>query len=270
MKGAPAMFKNSGTQSLRMSFVTFICSLGALTLVGCSGSSSVFQNESDQTKSATPNSSGGGNGDYYGGKPQPGTYSRVGGFTACPGSPMVTEQIQVNSESAVLSKRDPKTCRTTRTEIKFEELEFANYEPGRVGRKDGIYVKSGDWQSQGVNEAWCRREGSNSRIGYDVIIIANYPVRQFAAKVADSQLLANGESQLRDYFVSQISREVQMDERLRYRGDKFELEVDLRAFNSVTGKFKSAVKFEASGIDVSTSVECRLSGELDASRSGAE
>lgn len=236
-------------------------------LSGCLPNEGAVQNGADKPTLEFQNSSGGGNGDYYGGKPEPGTYSRVASFSSCSASclcnPLISEKIQISETSATLSKRDPTTCKVMRQEIDFNELEYAAYEPGRVGHSEGIYVKSGVLQSQGINEAWCRLEGSNTRTGYDVIVTANYDKREFASKVTDSKLLRNGETVRREFHVDSLERDIQPDSRIRYRSDDFVLEVDLTKFNAVTGKFSSKVKFEASGIDLETSIGCRLSGELE-------
>lgn len=230
-------------------------------LTGCLPNEGVGQNGAEKPKLELQNSSGGGNGDYYGGKPEPGTYSRVATLNPC-GS-LISEKIQISATNATLMKRDPITCQVVRQEVDFNDLEYATYEPGRVGHSEGIYVKSGVLQTQGINEAWCRLEGSNTRTGYDVIVTANYASRKFAAKVTDSQLLRNGETTRREFLVDQIERDIQADNRIRYRNTDFVLEIDLTKFNSVTGKFSSRVKFDASGIDMVTSIGCRLSGELE-------
>lgn len=230
-------------------------------LSGCLPNEGVGQNGSEKPKLELQNSSGGGNGDYYGGKPEPGTYSRIATLNPC--GPLISEKIHISATNATLTKRDPITCQVVRQEIDFNDLEYAAYEPGRVGHSEGIYVKSGVLQTQGINEAWCRLEGSNTRTGYDVIVTANYATREFAAKVSDSRLLRNGETTRREFHVDQIERDVQAGSRIRYRNDDFVLEVDLTKFNAVTGKFNSKVKFEASGIDLETAIGCRLSGELE-------
>jgi hypothetical protein len=235
-------------------------------LSGCLSNSDLGEVQPSPTKLQLENSSGGGNGDYYGGKPEPGTYSRVAYSdmaNPCVSGPAVVEKIHVTNDSATLTKLDPTTCRTVQEEVSFNDLEYALYEPGRIGHAEGIFVKSGLWQSGGINEAWCRLEGSNTQTGYDVIVIAEYTSRLFSAKVTDSRQSSSGAITRREFPTDQVERDVESDSRIRYRNEDFELEINLAAFNGVTGKFRSSIRYEASGIDIQTEIGCRVSGELE-------
>jgi hypothetical protein len=242
--------------------------LAAVMLPGCLSNTDIGQNQSASAKLMLENNSGGGNGDYYGGKPEPGIYSRIdySNVTAaipCRNGSAIVEKIQITNDGATLTKRDPATCEIIREDVQFNDLEYASYEPGRVGHSEGIYVKSGLWQSEGINEAWCRLEGSNTQTGYDVIVLANYATRQFSAKVTDSRQTSGGITTRREFFVDRVERDINADARIRYQNQDFELEIDLRAFNGVTGKFRSSIRFEASGLDLRTDIACRISGELE-------
>lgn len=240
----------------------------AIGLSGCLSNTDIGQSQSASAKLMLENNSGGGNGDYYGGKPEPGTYSRID-YTKiadsfpCRNGSAIVERILVTNEGATLTKQDPATCQIIREDVQFNELEYASYEPGRVGHSEGIYVKSGLWQSGGINEAWCRLEGSNIQSGYDVVVLANYAARHFSAKVTDSRQAGGGITNRREFFVNRVERDIDADARIRYRSEGFELEIDLTTFNVVTGKFRSSIKFEASGIDLKTEIACRISGELE-------
>lgn len=237
--------------------------LWLFALTGCLSNTAADQTESGTSKLEPQSSSGGGNGDYYGGKPDSGTYSRIAGESPCVNGPATTEKIHIGRNKAILTKRDPTTCLVTNEDIHLDDLEYASYEPGRVGHSEGIYVKSGVWQAQGINEAWCRLEGSNTQTGYDVIVLADYTAKRFVTKVTDSRRIRTGQTARREYFVDRIEREVHIGAKIRYRKDDFELEIDLQEFNGVTGKFRSSIRFEASGIDLRTEIGCRISGELE-------
>ncbi len=258
------MKSRSPRQVARNSVLHFFILAGfAFQLLGCSPDSETLPNDTDYFKFAAANSSGGGNGDYYGGKPEPGTYSRQAGLDPCPDAPINVEQIHITESRATLVRRDLQTCRMVRSDVALEELEFASYEPGRVGHFDGIYVKSGRSQNDGIVEAWCRREGSTSSVGYDVIVRADYARGKFAAKVSESRYLADRTVNHREFQLENLDREVSADRRIRYRTNDFDMEVDTTSFNGVTGKFRASLKFDSSGINVATEISCRLSGTLD-------
>lgn len=109
-----------------------------LLLTGCLEPTSSSTSTATQAKLLQNNS--GGNGDYYGGKPDPGVYRRVGSDDEC--ESCKTEVLQINSSSATLMQKNKTTRTNVRTAVNLDEIEYASYNPGRVGFQDGIYIKT--------------------------------------------------------------------------------------------------------------------------------
>lgn len=226
-------------------------------LPGCSADTSFLSGAEGTPLPANQMSSttSGGNGDYYGGKPSPGTYQRFDATT-------VIERLRITEDSAELMTIDTATKLTSLKTIHFNEIEFAAYFPGHVGVGDGLYTKTPLLVSEGASEAWCRKPGSTSQVGYDVSIgktvqeqfyRANFSKTMFAKGVCIGEQTAVVEGVVQDR--SSIDR-------VRYRASGFELEIRFDTFNSVSGKFQGRLKFDQDA-QVDTPIECRIGGALD-------
>ena len=230
-----------------------------LIFTACSsGLQSGTSNSTPVGKSFGGSVNSGGNGEFYDGKPDPGLYLRTLPGDAC-GSKTIGE-VLVTDFSIHAKSTDPKTCRVTTSEISPRSVEVANYNRAQLGLAEGIYARDG--ATGGVVEAWCRSEDSNSITGFDVLIQANYATRTYTARVS---------SQDKAHEPLSILRLNPKPEMISKRGvvkyasanDGFQLAIEPKTYDPVTGKMKALFQYKMLGFDVRLHWFCRLGGELD-------
>lgn len=155
-----------------------------------------------------------------------------------------------------------KTTRTNvRTAVNLDEIEYASYNPGRVGFQEGIYIRTSELASHLTNEVWCRKAGSLTRTGFDVVIQSELVAGEIRWRARLTRSYASRESQGTDVVVE--TREVlnlQLDHPsknlLRYRAEEFRLLIDTEESIARKGKYDS--KLDLGDVDVEFS--CRIDG----------
>ena len=221
-----------------------------------------------QTKAGGPQASTGlnssGNGEYYGGKPQPGLYQRKVAATNCAASPEVLGEVLVSETGAVEKIMDPKTCAVQTQALTFDQLAYANYFTGRVGHLEGLYTKSQPSDNGTVEEAWCRGISSTNNTGFDVVIRADYKNRIFQAHVVSAKADRNGVIVRKEHPPLTVSRRADQGSRIRYRAEEqFEIDIETSLTNPWGGTMRGEFKYEINGFDSEQWLDCRLGGALD-------
>ncbi len=277
----------------KMRHVTVFAALViASILQGCSAGSSKL-NQSESVLAVRNNSSSsGGNGEYYGGKPTPGLYVRALPDLKCGGKADNLGEIRITDTKAEAKLVNPQDCSVTQQTLSLTAFEFASYDTGRVGHIEGIYTKvakaigssgssgsgssgssngssgsssggSSNGASPTVEEMWCRKEGSTQRTGFDVVIKADYKNRRFQAFVVSAKVDAKGQVVRETYSALNVRRDVELNEKVRYRADDFELDIRTKTFNPTLGTMNGEFKYDLNGQSADMYLLCRLGGELD-------
>lgn len=235
------------------------CLVMMLFHLNCTGTVN-YMNGADQAsslKNAGLDESG--NGHPYGGKIIPGLYIRPLTEKLCGPHFKNLGEIMVSSTRVRGTLVSTETCTQTAVDLSFADLEFAEYKQGRVGFLEGIYSLS----KSEIDEVWCRREGSSSAVGLDVVIRADYKKSIFTAVAVSATVDSNGAIVSKAYEPQHVSRKFEDMERVRYRAEGFELEIRRRSFNSQTGMMEGDLEYETNGINTDVKINCRLGGELD-------
>jgi hypothetical protein len=204
----------------------------------------------------------GGNGEYYGGKLSAGVYSRPIPNLKCglENSLGVIEVSRAGDISGTFV--DPVSCSATKLSLAASDVEQAEYDPTRLGLGEGIYIK----KSKLIDEAWCRTAGSSSTTGYDIVVNADYSKQIFRSSVVAGRMV-NGKLEKYVYASPDLRRDVDLDNRIRYRSgesnESFRLDIDTRTFDRTSGKMLAIFKFDSGPFDSEVNLECRVGGELD-------
>lgn len=251
-----------------------------LTILGClilitlyqncigpgDGMNTAQTNPSEKQNLAPLSQVNGGNGTPYGGKIRPGTYVRTSTEKFCGSQIKNLGQIVVTETSVTGNIIDGLTCTSVAVNLDLKDLEFASYIDGRVGYFEGIYSSTNDNEAANkdvVDEVWCRKEGSESSVGFDVIIKADYKKRVFTTIAASATMGADGATTQQQYQPLVVDRIFDDMDRVRYRTDGFELEIRQRSFNKQTGLMEGDLRYRLNGMDTDMRINCRLGGELD-------
>lgn len=207
----------------------------------------------------------GGNGQHYGGKIKPGKYVRELTTKFCGNDIKNLGVINVTENSASGVMVDPNTCESIEVSFDLDELDHAEYQQGRIGYLEGIYSeRKDDSNIPGYDEVWCRKEGSSSVVGFDVVVKADYKKREFTSLVTSASPKSDGSIDVVNYAPQKLERRFEEGERLRYRASDFELEIRERDLVEGTGLMRGELSFSKNGIDVEEiRINCRLGGELD-------
>jgi hypothetical protein len=261
-------------------------------LQGCSAGSSKLSLSENVLGVRNNSISSGGNGEYYGGKPTPGLYVRALPDLKCGGKAENLGEIRITDTKAEAKLVNPQDCSVTQQPLSLAAFEFASYDTGRVGHIEGIYTKvakaigssglsgsgssgssngSSNGSSSGssnaasptVEEMWCRKEGSTQRTGFDVVIKADYKNRRFQAFVVSAKVDAKGQIVRETYSALNVRRDVELNEKVRYRADDFELDIRTKTFNPTLGTMNGEFKYDLNGQSADMYLLCRLGGELD-------
>ncbi len=265
-----------------MKFKIFIsCTLALLCFIpyqNCSSPEPIDAAALASSSQKFENNSGG-NGEYYGGKLTAGFYVRPLPDLKCGASKNLGE-ITVSEQGDVNGKfTHPSTCLITNLELSASNLEQAAYEPGRVGFVEGIYSKkelaaSAPVEKSLVDEAWCRTTDSTASTGFDIIVRADYGKREFRSTVVAGRLV-DGRVERYDYASPNLDRDVDIEDRIRYRSgeaggseEAFRLDIDTKTFDRSTGKMRALFRFETGPYDTDVNVDCRVGGNLDIYFSG--
>jgi hypothetical protein len=241
----------------------------AVSLCACSSksgtSSSADQNQSSKEVSLQAGMSGSGNGEYYGGKPQPGLYLREVPNTGCASSPTVLGEVRVSETEATEKLVDPKTCKVSFQTVKFDQLSYASYFTGRVGHIEGIYSKKTQQNAGTMEEAWCRGVSSTINTGFDVMIRADYTNRIWQAFVVSAKPDRNGVIVRKEHPAITIQdRRFRAGERIRYKvEEQFEIDIEVSALNPWAGTMRAEFKYNINGFDAEQWLDCRLGGIAD-------
>ncbi len=247
----------------------FLLAAMITSLIACTaGPGTSGQAAQDKTGAATGLASidlnNTGNGEYYGGKPQPGLYVRQVPDTKCPASPTVLGEVLVTNDGATEKVLNPKTCAVTTQSLNFEQLAYANYFTGRVGHAEGLYAKESSQNSGVVEEAWCRGISSTRATGFDVVIRADYKNRIYTAHVVSAKADKNGVIVRKEQAPIVIGRRFEAGERIRYRTEEnFEIDIQTSVVNPWAGTMRGEFKYDMNGFDSEQWLECRLGGALD-------
>lgn len=207
----------------------------------------------------------GGNGQHYDGKIRPGRYVRqvVGNFCGDKNLRTVGEII-VTETDATGKFIDPVSCQSSNVNIDLAEFEYSQFQEGRVGLIEGIYSLQEATQSvAGTDEVWCRKEGSSSTVGYDIVIKVDPKGKSYTALRASATQDASGQIVRKEFAPLRVERRFEDMDRVRYRASGFELEIRRRDYNSRTGLMEGEFVFTSEGIIDDMKINCRLGGELD-------
>lgn len=209
-----------------------------------------------------------GNGHPYGGKILPGLYVRQLTEKICGPHIKNLGEITVTDKDAKGKLLDVSTCSLVDVNLSLNEFEYAEYKQGRIGYFEGIFSQGNAKNPVsddvvGIDEVWCRKEGSSSAIGFDVVIKADYNKKVFTAVAASAIVESNGLLTNKTYKPQTVSRRFEDLERVRYRADGFDLEIRRRSFKSVTGMMQGDLVYELNGLNNELKLNCRLGGELD-------
>lgn len=227
-------------------FRHIILMLPVLTImIGCT---KAIDLKSESSNSLQLLQRGNGNGGHYGGKLENGIYVRTIPDSLC-GTQRVGE-IVVSDSNIISRNLDAQTCRVSEAQIELGMVDYALYSQGRVGLLEGLYTKPKAEGSSEVEEVWCRGEGSLRSEGFDVVIKADYGSRRFQAHVVTDK---------RIYAPINVSRDLDIYERARYRGGDFEL--DIRTNNP--SQWAGTIQADLELGDHDYRLYCRLGGQLD-------
>lgn len=138
----------------------------------------------------------------------------------------------------------------------------ANFRPSKLCIKYLRQESDGKKARQHLtNEVWCRKAGSLTRTGFDVVIQSELVAGEIRWRARLTRSYASRESQGTDFVVE--TREVlnlQLDHPsenlLRYRAEEFRLLIDTEESIAETGKYES--KLDLGDVDVE--FHCRIDG----------
>lgn len=221
----------------------------------------------------------GGNGTPYGGKLTPGTYVRALTEQLCGSQIKNLGEIVVTEDSVTGTIMNTETCTSVDVNLDTRDLEFAEYSEGRIGYFDGIYtdtkIKSGNSgnsgssentqviKHDGIDEVWCRKEGSAANVGFDIVIKADYKKGEFTSIAASATMGTDGLITEQQYQPLVVDRRFDDMDRVRYRANNFELEIRQRSFNKGSGLMEGDLTYHLNGMATDMRINCRLGGELD-------
>jgi hypothetical protein len=232
----------------------------------------LYQNCSTKTLTKQPTQQAGisggtgGNGDFYEGKPEPGTYYRTAPDSRC--NPLgilgatvkVLSSIMITDTAAFISELNLTTCNTSNRELTFDELEQSIYNRDYLGFSEGIYEKQDLLNLLTLNETWCQVQTDAYAI--DVVVQTNalgllpQATQYSAIRNLDQTITVNPSGSFnvsRTYSSSVVT----------YTAADFALSVDTSQPLSADGKRSGHVQTTLDGNAVSTDVECRSGGLLD-------
>ena len=212
----------------------------------------------------------GGNGTPYGGKLRPGTYVRPLTEQFCGPQIKNLGEIVVTEDAVTGKIINSETCASVEINLDTRELEFAEYNEGRIGYFEGIYssTKTNPENTQvkkidGVEEVWCRKVGSASTVGFDIVIKADYKKGVFTSYAASASMGSDGVITDQNYQSMVVDRKFDDMDRDRYRADGFELEIRQRSYNKGSGLMEGDLTYHLNGMATDMRINCRLGGELD-------
>ncbi len=261
-------------------FRIILTTLGCLILIifnqNCIATGNRLSTSSKSTVKQDPAlSSGvnGGNGTPYGGKLRPGTYVRPLTEQICGSEIKNLGEIVVTEESVTGKIINSESCISVDVNLDIRDLEFAEYSEGRIGYFEGIYsdtkIKSGKSENtqavenDGIEEVWCRKEGSAANVGFDIVIKADYKKGEFTSIAASASMGSDGQITEQRYQPLLVDRRFDDMDRVRYRATNFELEIRQRSFNKGSGLMEGDLTYALNGINTDMRISCRLGGELD-------
>ncbi len=267
----PVMFLqqfNCGGFVFKIISVALGCLVLILFGINCSKSVNNMSGASQATLMKNGGTDESGNGQPYGGKILPGVYVRQLTEKICGSHIKNLGEITVTDNNASGKLVDVSTCSLVDVNLNLKEIEYAEYKQGRIGYFEGIYMQVKSDSSinidvAGIDEIWCRKEGSSSTIGFDVVIKADYSKKIFTAVTASAIADSNGLIVNKLYKPQAVERRFEDLERVRYRADGFDLEIRRRDYNSLTGMMQGELVYELNGLNSTLKLNCRLGGELD-------
>ena len=247
--------------------------LGIVLFQNCSQPGQGSASDASSLPNNFPNPGGlnqgvGGNGTQYDGKILPGTYVRQLTDQFCGSEIENLGEIIVTETQATGRLIDPSTCAAQDLNINLNTIEQASYQQGRIGFLEGIYSTQVEEVNQqkveGIDEVWCRKEGSTSATGLDIVVKADYQSGNFQAVVASAKTLADGSvSEVQHAPFEITERRFEDMDRVRYRAPGFELEIRRRDFDQKTGLMRGDLLYAREGMNENISIYCRLGGQLD-------
>ncbi len=219
--------------------------LPLMFLTACSNS---IQMTSGDVKANQIFQRGSGNGDYYSGKLENGTYARNIPDTQCGTQTM--GEIIVTDNNILSREVDPQSCQVTETLVGQQSLDYAFYANSRLGLNDGLYVRQDKAPGIASEEVWCRGQNSGPAQGFDLIIKADATAKSFEAQIMTEQQTLEP---------LKVERDLGMFERARYRGSNFVLDIRTNSTAQWAGTIQADLKLG----DKDYVLYCRLGGELD-------
>jgi hypothetical protein len=208
-----------------------------------------------------------GNGEYYGGKPEPGIYARTVPSPVCGGVKNIG-QVVVTDTHADGTFVNPSDCSVSKQRLDLRQFVFAAYTKSRLGLQEGIFVKVGKKpivaRSGAQEEVWCRNPTSSVLTGLDVVIRGESGGNAWSVTVVTSSYDKAGNLVTRESQPTAVAREIELRERVRHRSaDGFRMEIRTRTFNQSLGTMIGQFRDERNGYTSEVELNCRTGGDLD-------
>lgn len=242
--------------------------LVVLTYQGCSGG---LQNSVNfQSISKSMGMSGGGNGEGYDGKPDPGDYYRVIPEYECGSqkeNDFLAGQITVKDGKFQGEIINHNECKKVSSILPDAQIEFSPYNKDFIGYREGLYVRAKSLKDLLQNpwkyEAWCRWEKSPTE-GLDVMVEVNSEDQTSRASVVTGTQEGSGLRRY-NYGPVNVERTILPGVRTaRYQGGGVDLNIDLSSRQrSPVGTFKAQFSAVIEGQVVKHEMNCRMAAQLD-------
>lgn len=210
-----------------------------------------------------------GRGDSYDGKPDEGSYYRMAPDTRCGTALALYGQIDIQGETVNAKFLDTESCMKKEERLALSQLEYDSYMRGVIGFGEGVFERKEKTPDLSQREAqlpevWCRSSGSSETHGLDVL------VRGAPATGTIWPSIAVSDSNLSPmtFHPSNALRSVK-GRLVQYKGDGFQLDLDLGSQNTTGAKVTGHLIAEFGGQRFDQAVSCRTAGALDTERATA-